>query len=256
MKPWSLWHGKWRDKSPPGSSTHAIEEKKAKLKGPFRSDHYVRHNQRRQEHLASLGLALDRRSVLEFGSGIGDHTTFFLDRNCAVCATEGRPELYDILRERYPQIRTELIDLEHPDEAFHGVFDIVYAYGVLYHVGDPARALAYMSKRCGELLLLETCVSPGDDLSINLVPEEKERASQAISGTGCRPTRRWIFEQLLTEFVHVYATVTQPWHAEFPTDWDAIPSDGTLTRAVFVASRKPLDLPTLTSELPRIQPRH
>ncbi|HUK57003.1 MAG TPA: SAM-dependent methyltransferase, partial [Nitrospiria bacterium] len=38
----------------------------------FLSYHYQRHNQRRQEHLASLGLNIQGATVLEAGAGIGD----------------------------------------------------------------------------------------------------------------------------------------------------------------------------------------
>ena len=58
----------------------------------FRGGHYQRHNARRLEHLASLRLDLAGKRVLEVGAGIGDHTTFFLDRDCTVVATEPRPE--------------------------------------------------------------------------------------------------------------------------------------------------------------------
>jgi FkbM family methyltransferase len=223
--------------------------------GSFRDSHYLRHNQRRQEHLASLGLPLEGRSVLELGAGIGDHTTFFIDRNCSVCVSEGRPELYELLRERYHWMRTELLDLEKPNPQFNDLFDVVYAYGVLYHLRDPAFALEEMSRWCGSLLLLETCVSTGDDLAVNLVSEAREDATQSVGGEGCRPTRPWIFNALRERFAHVYATVTQPWHPEFPLDWDS-PAQSALMRAVFVASRSPLELPTLTSRLPVRQCRH
>ena len=126
----------------------------------FRDAHYVRHNQRRQEHLASLGLPLAGRYVLELGAGIGDHTTFFNDRACSICVTDGRPELYEILKERYHCMRTELLDLEMPNPDFQDVYEVVYAYGLLYHLNDPAGALRTMARWCGSLLLLETGVSP------------------------------------------------------------------------------------------------
>lgn len=48
----------------------------------------------------------------------------------------------------------------------------------------------------------------------------------------------------------VYAPLTQPAHEEFPLDWTAPRQPGTLSRAVFIASRQPLDHPLLTTELP------
>ena len=58
----------------------------------FRSPWYQRHNQRRQEHLASLQLDLVGKSVLEVGAGVGDHTFYFLDRDCTVVSVEARRE--------------------------------------------------------------------------------------------------------------------------------------------------------------------
>ena len=56
----------------------------AKWLGPayeFHSHHYMRHNARRLEHLASLQIPVDGRTVLEVGAGIGDLSHFYLDRN-------------------------------------------------------------------------------------------------------------------------------------------------------------------------------
>ena len=240
----------------PDSSPELLAATKKRFMDEFRDGHYVRHNQRRQEHLASLGLRIEGRSVLELGAGIGDHTTFFIDRNCSICVTDGRPELYEIIRDRYSWMRTELLDLENPDENFHDVYEIVYAYGLLYHLKNPAQALDAMAKWCGDILLLETAVSAQDDLGENLVSEDKDLGSQAVSGTGCRPSRLWVFKYLKRLFPHVYVTKTQPWHPEFPLDWDNIPHDATMTRAVFVASRTPLHLPALTRKPPRKHVRH
>ena len=221
----------------------------------FHDAHYLRHNMRRLEHLASLGLPLAGRTVLELGAGIGDHTSFFLDRDCRVCTSDGRLELLEILRGRYPSLRIEHIDLDE-DCPLVDVFEIVYAYGVLYHLKDPVRGLDTMARLCSSLLLLETCVSPGNDLSVNLVSENAHFASQAVGGVGCRPTRPWVFAALKERFPFVYSTCSQPWHPEFPLDWTKEMAGEGLTRAVFVASRQPLDLPELTPTLPDIQVRH
>lgn len=155
----------------------------------FHGFHYLRHNQRRLEHLATLGLPLAGRSVLEVGAGIGDHTEFFLDRGCSVLTTDGRRENVVLLRDRFPWIAVESLDLDDPDPSFAHGAEIVYCYGTLYHLARPAEALAFLAERCSSLLLLETAVSFGDDLSVNVVDEPTQHPSQAISGRGCRPTR-------------------------------------------------------------------
>jgi SAM-dependent methyltransferase len=221
----------------------------------FHSDHYLRHNQRRQEHLTTLGLPLAGRSVLEVGAGIGDHTSFFIDRGCAVVITEAREANLAILRRRFPGRPVRRLDLDAPDHTFTERFDVVYCYGVLYHLSRPAEALAYLAGRCDGLLLLETCVTPGDEVALNPEAEAAHRPSQASSGLGCRPTRPWVMAELSRHFEHAYVTTTQPWHEEFPLDWSQPSEPGRLTRSVFVASRDPIDTPLLTESPPQRQVR-
>lgn len=221
----------------------------------FNSSHYQRHNQRRLEHLASLGLDINNSSVLEVGAGIGDHTSFFLDRECRVLSTEGRLENLEILRTRFPNLDVRHLDLDNPDLTMSNLFDIVYCYGLLYHLQKPAEAIAFMSRCCGKMLLLETCVSFGDEELINPCLEPAEAPSQAISGQGCRPTRNWVYNQLIKYFDFVYMPITQPNHEEFPVDWTSPPTIETLTRAIFIASRQQLDNPLLVKDIPLKQIR-
>jgi hypothetical protein len=100
-------------------------------------------------------------------------------------------------------------------------------------------------------------VSFGSDEQINLIGEEINNPTQAVSGTGCRPTRLWVFTHLKKHFENVYVPRTQPNHAEFPIDWNEPAShrEG-LSRAVFIASRTPIDNPLLSSRLLDRQSRH
>jgi hypothetical protein len=231
----------------------------------FHSTHYLRHNQRRQEHLATLELDLSNQTVLELGAGIGDHTSFFLDRNCRVLTSDSRPENVSMLHEQFSaqaNVEVRTIDLDQPVIACMAdseLFEIVYCYGLLYHLGRPDEALRFMGAHCSGILLLELCVSFGDNLAVNVVTEDQRNPSQAWTGKGCRPTRRWVFAQLERLFEHVYVPRSQPWHEEFPVDWSpkaaAAWAPGRLSRAVFVASRRPLNSSMLLSELPITQTR-
>jgi ubiquinone/menaquinone biosynthesis C-methylase UbiE len=222
----------------------------------FHSDAYMRINKRRQEHLATLGLDLSAKTVLEVGAGVGDHTDFFLDRGCEVTVTDGRPENVEVLHRHFPNLKIALLDLDNPPAAFEESADVVYCYGTLYHLSRPAQALEFLSRRCGAILLLETCVSFGDLNTVNLVEERAYSPSQAVSGTGCRPTRPWVYSTLKQWFEHVYLPTTQPWHKEFPLDWTTPPADpNALTRAVFIASRSAIVNPLLSEEIPIRQVR-
>ena len=231
----------------------------------FHSDHYLRHNQRRQEHLATLGLELANRSVLELGAGIGDHTSFFLDRRCRVVVSDARPTNVEHLRQRFKMCSdtdVRRIDIDQSQVIGLGdseLFDVVYCYGLLYHIGRPAEALRYMAAHCMGILLLELCVSFGAQEALNIVPEAQRNPSQAWTGSGCRPTRSWVFARLRENFEHVYITLTQPWHEEFPIDWSeagaAAWPPNRLSRAIFVASREALTVSSLTTVMTLYQTR-
>jgi hypothetical protein len=222
----------------------------------FQTDHYQRHNQRRQEHLATLGLPLAGKTVLEVGAGIGDHTSFFVDRKCHVTSTDGRSDLVDLIKARYGSVQAFHWDIENAPPGNILPHQIVYCYGLLYHVPNPEFVLKSLASLASEMLLLETCVSFGEDLSINALPECPDDPTQALSGKGCRPTRRWIFSTLAMLFPYVYLTRDQPWHEEFPLDWtmDQNP-ESAFARSVFVASRQPIPLDSLSDTLLDIQTR-
>lgn len=213
----------------------------------------VRINQRRLEHLATLGLDIQGRSVLEVGAGIGNLTSFFVDRRCRVTSTDGREENLKVLAGRFPELETGRLDLDAPSAA-GGVHDIVFCYGLLYHLARPAAAIEYLAGRASGMFIMETCVSFGSEVAVNLCDEDQQVVSQALAGVGCRPTRSWVVGELRKHFKFVYLPSTQPAHAEFPTDWrNAAAHKAPYSRAIFIASHDPIDNPTLVMEIPELQ---
>lgn len=223
----------------------------------FHSDHYLRHTARRLEHLASLRIPLAGLSVLEVGAGIGDLSHYYLDRGCSVTITEAREDNLQHLRARYPNSLVRSLDLESPDRLDGSPFDVVHCYGLLYHLSKPKEALAFLGASTRRMLLLETCVSFGEEDALHRIGEVQRNPTQAVSGTGCRPTRGWIFRELQELFPWVYLPMTQPCHEEFPLDWSAPELHRQpFQRAIFIASRNPLENPLLTTSLISTQVRH
>ena len=261
----SAWLGEqgfiplWQPAMPHDDILFIRNTEKNKVVDAFRADSYVRHNQRRLEHLASLGLDLHNKQVLEVGAGIGDHTGFYLDRGCTVMTSDARPENLMALQERFvgnSAVRITSLDMDQPAGLAEN-FDVVHCYGLLYHLQKPGVAIEFLCKRCDSLLVLETCVSYGSEARMHPLAEPAHEFSQAFSGQGCRPTRAWIVAQLKKHMPYVYVPRTQPSHPEFPLDWSVQENHlHELKRAVFIASRTPLDdNPLLLSELPEVQTR-
>jgi SAM-dependent methyltransferase len=215
---------------------------------PFYSEDYQRHDAARLGHLASLGLPLERRSVLEVGSGPGGHTGFYLDRGCTLLATDARPACLEALHKRHPRASTAVVDWNFPPEDL-GAFEVVHCYGILYHLQYPQQALDALARACSDLMVLETCVAPGSANQLVIGREDARNPTQSFTGWACRPTRLWVFEQLRQRFPFVYSTRTQPNHPEFPTDWTLSYRINQLIRGVFVASRRELPPAALIDQL-------
>lgn len=218
----------------------------------FDQPHALAINEARLKHLVSLGLDLENKTVLEVGAGIGRLTHFFEKRGCDVISTEGRPgNIAENLR-RHPWRKVQKADLMVPGSHDHfRKFDVVFCYGVLYHVADPASVLDDLAQVCKGLFLLETRVFPKDNNRVHQ-RREKDKIDQSLDGRGCRPARNWLMAELRKHYKFVYVTRAQPNHHEFALKW---PSERQKVRAVFVASRDELDLPTLSDELPMRQKR-
>jgi len=220
----------------------------------FTSKHYVIHNIARLSHLDSLGIDFKDKSILEFGAGIGDHTYYLLIKGANVYSTDGRPELVESIKFRFP-VEAEVIDCESQIDKILELprYDIIYCYGFLYHISNPSEFLDSIKDK-SDLLLLETCVS-SDHLKDDIYQTNEDigNITQAKRGVGCRPTRNWIFKKLKENYKFVYIPKTQPNHPEFPKDWTLTfeRTDTELIRAVFIGSNYLLENENLLTELPK-----
>lgn len=225
----------------------------------FQNPRYLRHNARRLEHLASLGLDLTGRTVLEFGAGIGDHSEFFLDRDCEVLAIEPRAENIEFLKGRHarhptfdtPRRIRAIQCTEAESFSFIGdaKFEIVYNYGLLYHLDEPEKFLRLSASACASLYLLETAVA---DLVAKKTSydEPVEEPTNSFDG-GCKLLHRAeIMGILREELPYVYTATVGPAHEQFLRDWTRPPPQFPRRyRAVFVGSRTKIDLPFLAESI-------
>jgi SAM-dependent methyltransferase len=208
-------------------------------------------NEARLKHLASLDLPIDGRSVLEIGAGVGHLTRFFLERDCRVVATEAREENVEELARRLPAVDVRQADVE-ASLAHLGRFDVVFCYGVLYHLENPLRALRNMSEVCTDLLLIETMVCDATS-PVLLLEDETTSVNQALRGLAHRPSPPYLAIALnRIGFDHVYVAASPPKHPDYQFAWlDNLDTarDGALLRGVFVAARRALAMRGLTSLL-------
>jgi SAM-dependent methyltransferase len=211
-------------------------------------------NRGRIDCLSSLKLNLRGKSVLDVGCGVGHLARFFVQQGCEVSCVDARPENIERLKSLYPDLQARVFDLERDGAAGLGTHDIVFAFGLLYHLENPFRALRTLSAAARELLLLETVVSD-HPLPLVVMCEEPTAFNQAVENIGCRPTPSFVALALRSSgFPNVYAPRVLPHHADFQVEWksDLTDSrDGHLLRGLFIASRHPLNNPNLVALLAR-----
>ena len=219
----------------------------------FDSSEALSINRARLEHLHSLGLPLNERKVIDFGCGVGHLAQFFVERGCDVVCVDGRRENIERLRLLYPGLRAEIRDLDHDPLTDLGRFDVVFSYGVLYHLENPFRAIRNWAALCADLLLIETVVT---DSPVPIVAYEEETStfSQALRNVGCRPSPSFVALALRAAgFSHLYAPREAPAHPDFHFRWTGDLSwrrGESLLRCVFVASREAIANPALVTLLP------
>jgi len=217
----------------------------------FDVPHYEEITRARLEHLGSLGLPVAGKRVLDLGAGIGRLAEFFVEQGCDVLCVDARPENIAKLRELYPQRKAAVVDLEKDDLRGLGEFDVVFCYGLLYHIVDVLGMLKKAAGVCKEMMLIETCIAPVHTNALFLVRENPRDVTQAMCGFGSRPSPMYVTTCLkLCGFTHLYAPRQLPRHPQFqyrllknPGRWNP----KRLTRDVFIATRQPLDNPNLVA---------
>ena len=204
-------------------------------------------NRARLAHLGSLGLPLAGRSVLEVGAGVGHLSQFFLDQGCRLVSTEARRENVDRLQRLHPEREAHCADVEEDLSGF-GAFDVVFCYGLLYHLENPVRALRNMAAVCSDLLLIETVISDSTAPVLQLA-DESLAFTQALRGIAHRPSPRYLALVLdRIGFHHAYEAADPPDYPDYVfehRDDMSFARDGHLLREIFVAARRRLDNPRL-----------
>jgi SAM-dependent methyltransferase len=129
--------------------------------------------------------------VLEVGAGLGHLGDAFADLGFDVTSKDGRQEHVEAMRARGRESFVLDLDLTGVNEA--GDFELVFAFGVLYHLAHPEEFLHSCGK-AAKVLLLETAVCDRREPVVDWVSESGgwRGKDQAVGGRGCRPSPSWV----------------------------------------------------------------
>lgn len=128
--------------------------------------------------------------VLEVGAGPGRLGDAFVKLGFDVTSSDGRPEHVDRLKARGRHAIVLDLDREPLDQA--GQFDLILAFGVLYHLAWPD----FFLRGCqgAKVLLLETAVCDSVPPVLQKVRESGgwRGQDQSLSRVGTRPSPSWV----------------------------------------------------------------
>lgn len=130
--------------------------------------------------------------VLEVGAGPGRLGDVFAALGFDVTSSDGRPSHVQRMKSRGR--KAFVLDLDRETVANAGSFDLIVAFGVLYHLQDPSFFL--QGCRNAKVLLIESAVCDSTQAVLEPVLERAGwlGGDQAVNRIGCRPSPRWVEE--------------------------------------------------------------
>lgn len=156
------------------------------------------------------------RTALDIGCGVGHFSKYLMESGLQVTGVDGRLENVTEAQRRNPAITFKQNDVEDPSiiDAL-GPFDLVFCFGLLYHLENPFLAIRNLSLLTKNTLLIETVIAPTKSLAAFLYEEEYER-NQALDYIALIPSELWFVKCLYrVGFPFVYATRKRPDHGDF-----------------------------------------
>jgi hypothetical protein len=118
----------------------------------FRTDRYYWLNEYRWRLLLQTGIPFKGMTIFEPGAGIGDQTAWLLQQGAShVLTGDGREVNVEILKKRFrsnSKVTVTRGDLENclNRQEFQIKTDLVYCWGVYYHINDPMPEFPILKK--------------------------------------------------------------------------------------------------------------
>jgi len=188
---------------------------------PFDKKHYLDLIRARGETIrrvvAQLKPEMMLANALDAGCGVGFFAQALQECGLYVRGFDGRLENVVEARRRFPKIPFGQGDVEDPDIARLGTFDLVLCFGLVYHLENPMLAIRHLQALTGKGLLMESMCLPGAEAGMILRPEPSQ-ADQSLTEIALCPSEGCLVKMLYRAgFAEVYriAAAAMPDHDDF-----------------------------------------
>jgi SAM-dependent methyltransferase len=212
----------------------------------FDQSHYDALNAARGETVARLLPELKHRlnlkTALDLGCGLGHYAEILHQHGLDVLAVDGRAENVEEARRRFPHLKFRVADAQNPELAQLGKFDLVFCFGLLYHLENPFRVVRSIAELSSKLTLIEGIVYPSPEPAMVLM-DENTGADQGLNYMAFYPSEPCLIKMLRRSGLsHCYNPALMPAHPEYHKG-----SNGFRRRTVLAAAKEPVESSLLTT---------
>jgi SAM-dependent methyltransferase len=212
----------------------------------FDQSHYDALNAARegtlQRILPDLHQRLGLKTVLDLGCGLGHYAKFLQGHGLQVLGVDGRAENVEEARRRYPEINFELADAQDPKLTQLGKFDLVFCFGLLYHLENPFRVIRSIAAMASRLALVEGIVYPSPEPAMMLM-DENQGGDQGLEYMAFYPSEVCLVKMLRRSGLQqCFTPVQMPEHPEYH-----VGANGFRRRTVLAASPTAVSSPVLSA---------
>lgn len=155
------------------------------------------------------------RTTLDVGCGYGFFAEYLGGLGLEVTGLDARRKNVVEATRRHPGIRFTVGDVEDGTVPALGSFDLIFCFGLLYHLENPFRAVRGLFHATRKYLLLESAVFPSPS-PVAVFYEEPPADNQSLEYVAWVPTELAIVKMLYKAgFASVYAPTRRPAHGQF-----------------------------------------
>lgn len=172
-------------------------------------------SERVRELLQELQPRLGLRTAIDVGCGAGHFSGMLQSMGFEVTGVDGRRENVEESQRRHPGIVFKQMNAEDPALPQMGKFDLVFCFGLLYHLENPMLAIRNLHAMTKHLLLVEGLIYPGDEPIMGLV-DEGHANDQGVNYFAFYPTEACLLKMFYRAgFAHAMRFRMQPNHPEY-----------------------------------------
>lgn len=207
----------------------------------FDTEHYTRISESQIEFsnqfLPDLIAVQGLKSALDVGCGVGYFSNYLSKLGLEVSAFDGRPENVKEAQIRHRDVKFLVLNVEDSAVKELGSFDLIFCFGLLYHLENPFLAIRNLYHIAGKMLIVESMVIPRRFPSASLVNEGPSE-DQSLNFTAFIPSESCLVKMLYCAgFPYVYGSVFSPKHEDYHETYQFHRK-----RTILVAAKIPLEL--------------